>query len=346
MPAKSQSQHINSAMLTETPQFRIGNIPIRSDLILAPMDGVSDLPFRQLTRGLGSAFSITEFINAIDVIRGHPLLEQRIAFSECERPFAYQLFDEDPDRLLQAALILQKYQPDFIDINMGCPAKTVAGRGAGAALMRAPRKVADIFSRLSRALDIPVTGKIRLGWDDFSRNYLEIARIVEENGGKCLAVHARTKEQAYSGSVDWEAIAQIKATLTIPVIGNGDVRTVEDIQRIKVVTGCDAVMIGRAAVENPWLFSRKNRCDVPDDVVLATMRQHFSLMSGHYGETHAMLLFRKFAKGYLKPYQLSRYETGKLLTTTSPEVFWQLVEQYLIHDRNNDDHSTIKERQS
>lgn len=307
--------------------FRIGDLPIFGDLILAPMDGVTDLPFRVVTRRLGSAMSYTEFVNALDVIRGHPLLKKRITYLEEERPVVFQLFDDDPDRLLQAAMALQPYKPDAIDINMGCPAKTVAGRGAGAALLRSPDKVAAIFSRLSKILDVPLTGKMRLGWDDSSRNYLEIARIVEDNGGKCIAVHARTKEQAYSGQVDWDAIAQIKRAVSIPVIGNGDVKSVADIDRLMSQTGCDAVMIGRAALENPWLFSRIERQNVSSDIVIETMHMHFDLMAEFHGAEYGLKLFRKFTKGYLKPYRLERSEIGALLTTTSASVFWDKVEQ-------------------
>lgn len=314
----------------ENSLLRIGSVAIPSDLILAPMDGISDQPFRLLTRRLGSGASYTEFINALDVIRGHPLLEKRIAFSEEERPVAIQLFDDDPDRILQAALQLQERKPDFIDINMGCPAKTVSGRGAGAALMRSPKKVADIFNRLSRLVNIPVTCKMRLGWDNTSRNFLEIAHIVEDNGGSCIAMHARTKEQAYGGTPDWDAIAELKKAVSIPVIGNGDVRCLEDITRIKYHTGCDAVMIGRAAVENPWLFSRQNRTEVLPEQVRATMRQHLELMKDFHGAEYALILFRKFVKGYLKPYKINRTCLGALLTTTSTEFFWDEVENIIL----------------
>ncbi len=315
--------------------LRIGNVAIEGDLILAPMDGVTDMPFRVLTRRLGSAMSYTEFVNAQDVIRGHPLLEKRTHFLEEERPVVFQLFDDDPDRLLQSALVLISRKPDIIDINMGCPAKTVSGRGAGAALMRSPKKVAAIFSMLSRALDIPITGKIRLGWDEASQNYLEIAHIIEDNGGKCIAVHARTKEQAYGGEVNWAAIAEIKQVVSIPVIGNGDVRCVDDIERLLTQTGCDAVMIGRAALENPWLFSRIERHAVPPEQVIETMRSHSRLMTDFHGAEYGLILFRKFLKGYMKPYHLERAEIGSLLTTTSEEFLWGQVERIVLGHRKH-----------
>jgi tRNA-dihydrouridine synthase B len=249
-------------LASPTPTFWVREIPVYGDLILSPMDGYSDLPFRALARALGSAMSYTEFLNAIDITGRHPHLERKLKYLECERPVVYQIFDDDPDRLVQAALKLRPRNPDIIDINMGCSAKTVSGRGAGAGLLRTPEKIARIFSRLTKELDIPITGKIRLGWDDASRNYIDIAHIIEDNGGSLLAVHGRTKAQGYTGSADWDAIAEVRRAVSIPVIANGDVKTIADIERIKAHTGCTAVMIARAAISNPWIFSRLDRENV------------------------------------------------------------------------------------
>jgi tRNA-dihydrouridine synthase B len=308
------------------PDFWVGSVPVFGDLILAPMDGLSDLPFRQLAHFLGSSVSYTEFINAVDVIHGHPYLEQRLAYSEDERPLVYQLLDDDPARLLHAALILRRRNPDMIDINMGCYARTVVSHGAGAALMRDPQKIGLIFKQLSQALDIPITGKIRLGWDDSSQNYLDVARAVEDNGGKLLAVHGRTRKQAYSGHANWDAIARIKEVLSIPVIGNGDVQTVADIEQIKAHTRCDAVMIGRAAVENPWIFGRKNRQDVTIDIVYQTMVQHLNRMMAFYGAERGLIQFRKFSKKYLAPYQVDPALISHLLTREQAQDFMAVLD--------------------
>ncbi|RPJ48007.1 MAG: tRNA-dihydrouridine synthase family protein, partial [Chloroflexi bacterium] len=213
--------------VSPTPTFWVREIPVYGDLILSPMDGYSDLPFRALARSLGSAMSYTEFISAIDVTGGrHPHMERKLKYLESERPVVFQIFDDDPDRLVRAALKLRPRNPDIIDINMGCSAKCVSGRGAGAGLLRTPEKIAQIFSRLTRELDIPITGKIRLGWDDTSRNYLDTARIIEDNGGSLIAVHGRTKAQGYTGTADWDAIAEVRQAVSVPVIANGDVKTV------------------------------------------------------------------------------------------------------------------------
>lgn len=307
--------------------FHIGSIPIYGRAILSPMDGFSDLPFRSMARRLGSAMSYTEFVNAMDVVNGHPHLHERLTFSADERPVTFQIFDDDPQRLLRAALILRERNPDIIDVNMGCSAKCVSGRGAGAGLLREPAKIAEIFSTLTRELDIPVTGKIRLGWDDDTLNYLDVARIIEDNGGKLLAVHGRTKQQAYRGAANWDAIAQIKAALRIPVVGNGDVRTMADIGRMREHTGCDAVMIARGAIGNPWIFAGLDRHEVSTDQVRETMLGHLESMLAFYGEQRGLILFRKHAARYISPYGLDPEQRERLLTSETPQDFALLLDE-------------------
>ena len=316
---------MNAAL--ETPVFKVGDIPVYGDTILSPMDGFSDLPFRRMCRRLGSAMSYTEFINAIDVIKTHPYLEYRMTYAEFERPVVFQLFDDDPDRILEAALRLQERKPDIIDVNMGCPSKTVARRGAGAGLLQNPEKIAEIFQKLTKSLDIPVTGKIRLGWDEDTLNYLEIAKIIEDNGGQLVAVHGRTKVQNYSGQANWDAIAEIKQAVSIPVIGNGDVKTVADISKMKDYTNCDAVMIGRAAIGNPWIFTGQDRHDVGYEQVRETMLSHLESMLAFYGREKGLKLFRKHAYGYISPYQLSREQRVTLLSSETPQEFTTFLDQ-------------------
>ncbi len=319
-----------SLMVTKNaPNFWVGNIPVYGDLILSPMDGYSDLPFRSLARRLGSAMSYTEFINAIDVLQGHPHLERKLTFLESERPVVYQVFDDDPDRLIKAVLKLRPRNPDIIDINMGCSARCVSGRGAGAGLLRTPGKIAKIFDRLSKEVDLPITGKIRLGWDDASLNYLETARIIEENGGKLIAVHGRTKMQGYTGSADWDAIAAVQQVVSIPVIANGDVRTVADIEKVKVQTGCNAVMIARAAIGNPWIFARLDREQVPPDLLRDTMLQHLDSMRSFYGPESGLVFFRKYAARYLTPFHLTGDLRQTLMTSQTKEEFLDLLDQVI-----------------
>jgi len=308
------------------PTFRIGKVPVHGDAILAPMDGFSDWPFRSICRTLGSAMSYTEFIKSEFLVRAFARMEPRMRFDEAERPVAIQIYGEDPDEIVRAALLVQTKCPDVIDINLGCPAKSVVHYGAGVGMMRTPLKVARLFRKLSAALDIPVTAKIRLGWEDF-RSYELIARIVEENGGAAVAVHARTKEQGYGGEADWDAIAEVKAAVKIPVIGNGDVKTPADIDRMKVHTGCEAVMIGRAAVGNPWIFSRLDRPAVPPGAVREMVHRHMERSLAFYGPHKGLVIFRKHATQYLKLQHVPRLRRVKIIEQDSPEQFLASLEE-------------------
>ena len=292
---------------------------------MSPMEGFSDLPFRSLCRELGSAMSYTEFINAMDVLDGHPQIAQKTAFLPDERPVVFQIFDNDPHRLLEAALKLQDLNPDILDINMGCSVRRVSGRGAGAGLLRTPVKVARIFRNLSRRLTTPLTAKIRLGWDSESLNYPLIARIIEENGGALVAVHGRTRSQGYGGLADWDAIAEIKQALHIPVIANGDVKAVGDIDAILSHTGCDGVMIGRAAMGNPWIFSRLDLQQVTPEMAQRMIESHLQRMLSFYGETTGLILFRKHASRYMKLFPFSADRRKQILTTTQPAEFMRLM---------------------
>jgi tRNA-dihydrouridine synthase B len=309
--------------------FYIGGIPVHGDLVLAPMDGFSDLPFRSLVRELGSALSYTEFINIQDVLSEKKSLEFQLQYLPEERPVVYQIYDDDPKRLLKGVLKLRGRNPDIIDINMGCSAKSVAGRGAGAGLLKQPEKIGEIFREISLQVDIPLTGKIRLGWDQQSKNYLDIARIIEENGGKMVAVHARTRSQDYRQRADWDAIGEIKRAVSIPVIGNGDISCVADIEKMKTHTGCDAVMIGRAAISNPWIFMRLDRDQVSPKMESDFIFAHLQRMLDFYGEENGLRRFRKFEKSYLQPYLIDADEMRNLLTITQPEALRGILSDIL-----------------
>lgn len=314
-------------MNSVNPSFFIRSTPIYNDLILSPMDGFSDYPFRSICRELGSALSYTEFINAMDVLHKNPHIQRRLFFCEAERPVVFQLFDDDPERLLKAALKVSECRPDIIDINLGCSARTVSGRGAGAGLLKSPEKIARIFDRLTQSLDIPVTAKIRLGWDDESRNYLQVAKAVEEHGGALIAVHARTRVQGVGGQADWDAIAEIRQAASIPVIGNGDVKTVADIERMKSHTGCQGVMVGRAAIGNPWIFSRLDREQVSQEQVRRVMVTHLERMLSFYASEYSLVMFRKHLIRYLSPYPLPAELRGRLLAAVRVDEFLSLLDQ-------------------
>jgi len=285
----------------------IDGLDITGDLVLAPMDGYTSWPFRSLCRELGSAISYTEFVKAEDVLQRPHYIREKIHFTESERPIFIQIYGNNPETIVEAAQQLQEAGPDAIDINMGCPNRSIAGRGAGAGLMRTPKKAARIMKTLKSTLEVPVTAKIRLGWQD-CQNGLLLAR----------------------GDPDLAALAEIKETLSIPVLGNGGILTTHDIQSMKNATGCDGVMIGRGAVENPWIFSRRMREDIKPIEVQELLLEHLERSLSFYGPENGLVLFRKFAAGYLKPYALDRETRRELLTEVDAGKFKSLVREIII----------------
>jgi len=288
-------------MKDKQPAFNVGRVPVYGRLILAPMAGYADVPHRAICQAHGSAMQYTEFVAAEMILAGDKYSWGLLARRKEERPFTIQLFSHDPHRLLAAAQKVESLAPDIIDINMGCSTRKVSGRGAGVGLMRRPERVAETFRLLTRHLTVPVTGKIRLGWEE-NRNYLEIARIMADNGAALVAIHPRTKEQKYGGEADWEAIAAVKQAVSIPVIGNGDVQSATDAARMMAETGCDGVMIGRAAVGAPWLFNGRDPAALSLTTRFQTMRRHLDEMVTFYGEAQGLTLFRKYLKRYLEPF--------------------------------------------
>jgi tRNA-dihydrouridine synthase B len=309
-----------------SPAFFIRDVPVYGDALLAPMDGYSDWPFRSICRELGSAMSYTEFVHAEKILSRSKQPAKKLYFEEAERPVTFQLYGDNPDKIVEAALRVQDWGPSIIDINMGCPAKSVSHRGAGVGMMKSPLKIARTFKKLSAKLKVPVTGKIRLGWDR-NKNYKLIAQIVEECGGSLIAIHGRTKEQAYGGNANWDAIAEVKAAVKIPVIGNGDVKCVEDIEKMKRYTSCDAVMIGRATLANPWIFSRLDREQVTAEQVQQTVRKHLARSIEFYGEEDGQRLFRKYAVQYLLMKTLTRETRKQILKPMPSAEFLDLLNQ-------------------
>jgi nifR3 family TIM-barrel protein len=291
------------------------------------MDGYSDWPFRSVCRALGSAMSYTEFVKVEKILsRRSKEPAKRLYYEEVERPITFQIYGDDPDLLLRAALKVQALNPDVIDINMGCPAKSIADRGAGVGMMPTPLKIARTFRKLTASLRVPVTGKIRLGWDR-NKNYKLIARIIEEEGGSLIAIHGRTKEQRYSGNADWDAIAEVRSLVKIPVIGSGDVKVVADIQRMKEHTGCEAVMIGRAAIANPWIFAGFDRQQVPAELLQQTVHEHLQKSVQFYGEEDGQRLFRKYAVQYLLLRTLDRDARKEILKERPSGEFLEILKQ-------------------
>lgn len=310
----------------KTPNFYVKNIPIYGDTILAPMDGYSDWPFRSICRELGSAMSYTEFVKVEKILSKSKEPAKRLFFKEAERPITFQIYGEDPALIVSAAQKIEALNPDIIDLNMGCPAKTIADRGAGVGMMPSPLTIARTFRKLVKTLKVPVTGKIRLGWDK-NKNYKLIARIIQEEGGALVAVHGRTKEQRYAGNANWDAIAEVKALLKIPVVGSGDVRSVADIERFKNHAKVDAVMIGRGAIANPWIFSRMDRNQITPQMMRELVHKHLARCVEFYGDEDGSRLFRKYAVQYLLMHTLTRDERKEILKPRPAGEFAKMLDQ-------------------
>ena len=235
--------------------FRIGNIPIDPPLVLAPMSGVTDSPFRQTIKELGGCgLVVTEFISSEALTRGYRKSRLRLDFSPRERPLSMQIFGGDPERMLEAARLTESSGADIVDINLGCPVAKVVKGGAGSHLLRDVDKLGCILERMRAVLRVPLTIKIRAGWDESSINACEVAQMAERCGVDAITVHGRTKTSGFSGQADWGIVAAVKRSVKIPVIGNGDVRLPGDAARAMCETGCDGVMIGRGVLSNPWLM--------------------------------------------------------------------------------------------
>lgn len=306
--------------MSAEPTFFIRDVPVYGDVILAPMAGYADVPHRAICRSFGSAMNYTEFISAEDILTRNKYKWSLLDFKpDSERPMVFQIFSNRAEKLLDAALKIAPLEPDIIDINMGCSTRRVSGRGAGVGMMKNPSEVAKTFELLVSNLPMPVTGKIRLGWDE-AKNYLEIGKILQESGAGAVAIHPRTKEQKYSGSARWDAIAELVQTLDIPVIGNGDISEPQHIDAMLDYTGCVAVMVGRGAIGNPWIFARKSKSDLSFEQLIDAVIYHAHEMVDYHG-SFGLVKFRKHLKRYLEGEGVSAETMNALLRTEDWDEF-------------------------
>ena len=263
--------------------LKLGSLEIRPPLVLAPMAGITDHAYRLMLRSIGGVGLVTmEFISSEAISRGNARQLRKMVFSEEERPLSIQIYGSDPERMAAAADIVEELAPDACDINMGCPANKVLKGCAGAALMGDPKLAQAIVRRVRGRLSIPLTVKFRLGLDGARKNYLELGRICEGEGAAAVAMHGRTARQMYTGRADWDEIAELKRALSIPVVGNGDIETPQDALAMFEKTGCDAVMIGRATMKNPWIFRQIADRLAGRPPREATLEERRDLMLSHF----------------------------------------------------------------
>lgn len=305
--------------------LHIGNIHIDNPLMLAPIAGFTDSPFRKIARKLGAGLVVTELISCEGIIRHQKKTMELLQFDEAERPLAIQLFGKIPESMAEAAAIVEELKPDIIDINFGCPAPKVCkgGEGSGSALMLEPQKVEAIASSIVKKVSLPVTAKIRLGWDNEHMTYPEVVKALEASGVACIFVHGRTRAQKYSGHADWDAIKAIRKMSSLPVIGNGDIVSHKQAYERMNESGCPGVLIGRGAIGNPWIFSGK----VPTrDEKVALIIEHFNAMLEFYGDKGIVLMRKHLAK-YIHGFRNASKTRHRLVTSTDADEIIEIVRE-------------------
>lgn len=318
-------------------KLKIGNVELENNLILAPMAGVTDLPFRLLCKEQGAALCCMEMVSAKGIYYNNKNTESLLTVDERERPVSLQLFGSDPEIMAAMAAKIEHRNFDILDINMGCPVPKVVNNGDGSALMKNPVLAGKIIEGMVKAIDKPVTVKIRKGFDDEHINAVEMAHVAEESGAAAIAVHGRTREQYYSGKADWSIIADVKQAVSIPVIGNGDILDARDVIAMKEQTDCDGFMIGRGAQGNPWIFHQILHYfetgeligKPPMEEMVKTMLRHAKLQIEFKGDYLGIREMRKHAAWYTAGYKGASKLRGRINDVESYDELEQLFEDFM-----------------
>lgn len=319
-------------------EWKIGDIKIKNQIVLAPMAGISNTSYRKIIKEMGAGLIYAEMVSDKAIVYENEKTYDLLKMSEQERPIAQQIFGSDVSSFVQAAKIIEeKMKPDIIDINMGCPVPKVALRAqAGSALLKDPKKIYEIVSAVVNSVSIPVTVKIRSGWDEKHINAVEVAKKCEEAGAKAIAIHARTRSQGYSGKADWNIIKQVKEAVSIPVIGNGDITSCYKAKEMLDYTKCDAVMIGRGVLGNPWLIKEcveylengKEPSEITFIEKVDMMKKHYQLLMEDKNEKLATLEIRSFIIWYLKGMPKSKEIKNQICQCKTSKEMFEIIENY------------------
>lgn len=318
-------------------KWKIGNVEIKNQVVFAPMAGVSNISYRQIIKEMGAGLIYSEMISTMGIVYNGKKTIDLINFSENERPISIQIFGSDLKSFVEAAKYIEEnFHPDIIDINMGCPVPKVAIKSqAGSALLKDPDKIYEIVKAVVDSTNTPITVKIRSGWDDKHINAVEVAQKIESAGASAIAIHARTRSQGYSGSANWNIIKDVKQSVKIPVIGNGDITTPELAKQMLNETGCDAIMIGRATLGNPWIIKEiihyldtNELLPKPTKIERIEMiKTHYNLLKKYSNTTHALLEIRTHALWYLKGIPGTKEIKTKICQAKTEEEFMNIIKE-------------------